>query len=96
MAINAVPEYFADLIMNVTFNNGVFRLTLGQVDANNRAVPVAKLFVPGNQMPAMINGLASANRRIATQLQERAKKAKAKKAKPAAKKTPKGKDKEKK
>lgn len=73
MVGNTPPEYLADLVMNVTLQNGVFRITLGQVDANNRAVPVTRLLVPANQLPKMISGLDGASKKIATQLRERAK-----------------------
>lgn len=72
MVGNTPPEFLADLIMNVTLQNGVFRITLGQVDANNRAVPVTRLLVPANQLPKMISGLAGASKKIATELRERA------------------------
>jgi len=72
MVGNTPPEFLADLIMNATLQNGVFRITLGQVDANNRAVPVTRLLVPANQLPKMINGLAGASKKIATELRERA------------------------
>ena len=71
MVGNTPPEYLADLVMNVTLQNGVFRITLGQVDANNRAVPVTRLLVPANQLATMISGLAGASKKIATQLRER-------------------------
>ena len=58
--------------MNVTLQNGVFRITLGQVNANNRAVPVTRLLVLANQLPKMISGLAGASKKIATELRERA------------------------
>ncbi|MGA0392949.1 MAG: hypothetical protein ACO3MW_02660 [Rhodospirillales bacterium] len=72
MVGNTPPEFLADLVMNVTLQNGVFRITLGQVDSNNRAVPVTRLLVPANQLPKMISGLANASKKIATQLRERA------------------------
>ncbi|MEQ8193110.1 MAG: hypothetical protein RIB59_01340 [Rhodospirillales bacterium] len=78
MVGNAPPEFLADMVMNVTLQNGVFRITFGQLDSNNRAVPVARLLVPSNQLPRMLNGLANANKNIAAQLRERAAAAKAK------------------
>ena len=46
MVGNTPPEFLADLVMNVTLQNGVFRITSGQVDSNNRAEPVTRLLVP--------------------------------------------------
>ena len=75
MVGNSPPEFLADLIMNVTLQNGVFRITLGQVDGQNRAVPVTRLLVLANQLPKMISDLAGASNKIATQLRERAQEA---------------------
>ena len=75
MVGNTPPEFLVDLAMNVSFQNGVFRITFGQVDSQNRAVPVTRLLIPASQMPTIIKGLAAANQDIAKQLQERAKKA---------------------
>jgi len=87
MVGNTPPEFLADLIMNVSLQNGVFRIILGQVDANNRAVPVTRLLIPANQLPKMISGLAGASKKIAAELRERAQdaqnKAEAKDKKPA-------------
>lgn len=75
MVGNTPPECLADLVMNITLQNGVFRITLGQVDGQNRAVPVTRLLIPANQLPKMISDLAGASKKIATQLRERAQEA---------------------
>ena len=75
MVANSPPEYLTDLIMNVNLQNGVFRITFGQLDSNNRAVPVTRLLVPANQLAKMISGLDGATKKIATQLRERAQEA---------------------
>ena len=77
MAEGLVPEFLADLVIDVTHVNGVFRLTLGQQEANNKVRPVARLLVPANQLGPIIQGVNKAAGDIATriraQAQERAK-----------------------
>ncbi len=75
MVGNTPPEFLADLVMNISLQNGVFRITLGQVDGQNRAVPVTRLLIPANQLPKMISDLAGASKKIATQLRKRAQEA---------------------
>ena len=77
MAENPVPEFLVDLVIDVTHANGVFRLTMGQQEANNKFRPVARLLVPANQLAPIMQGVNKAAGDIATrirsQVQERAK-----------------------
>ena len=71
MSQKALSEYLVDNITNVTFANGVFRVTLSQVGKGDEAHPVVRLFIPANQFSPILNGLTRAGRNIASQLQER-------------------------
>ena len=71
MAENRVPEFLVDNITNVTFANGVFRVAFARVGAENAPEAVATMFIPANQLSAILNGLNEAGKNIATQIQER-------------------------
>lgn len=69
MAEATLPEYLVDLVANVSHVNGVFRLTLAQQEANNQVRPVARLLIPANQLPAILQGVGKAANEIASQVQ---------------------------
>lgn len=71
MTQKTVSEFLVDNITNVTFANGVFRVTLSQVGKEHESEPVVRLFIPANQFSPILNGLTRAGRNIASQLQER-------------------------
>jgi len=58
-------------------------VTFAQVDAENNLVPVARALIPANQLSPMLNGLAKAGRKIASQVKERAEASDTPPAKPA-------------
>ena len=65
MSEKVLSEYLVDNITNVTFANGVFRVTLSQVGKGDEVQPVVRLFIPANQFSPILNGLTRAGRNIA-------------------------------
>ena len=49
MSNQRAPEYFADLISNVSHANGVFRITFAQQEAENTVQDSVRLLIPANQ-----------------------------------------------
>ena len=72
MADKLVSDIFVDMITNVTYANGVLRISLARAGANNAVEPVAMMFLPGGQLPSFLKGLNDAGKNIAAQIQERA------------------------
>jgi hypothetical protein len=71
MTASAIPEYLADLVTDVVFINGVFRITFAQAGANNSTFPVSRVLIPANAYNQILKGLAKAGQNIAGQIQER-------------------------
>ena len=65
---NAVDDYFVERIENVSFANGVFRVSLGtQEESETRTV--VRLMIPANQISAILQGMANAARNIDEKVQ---------------------------
>ncbi len=73
MVDNVTEEYFVDLVSNMSHANGVFRITLGQQEADNTVRPVVKLLIPANQLEIMLKGIADAAREIGEKVRTQAK-----------------------
>ena len=67
---DTVPHYFADMVVNVSHANGVFRISFAQQGPDRTAKPVVDLMVPGSQMAGMLRGMADAANEIADKLRE--------------------------
>lgn len=64
----AVDDYFVERIENVSFANGVFRVSLGtQEESETRTV--VRLMIPANQISAILQGMANAARNIDEKVQ---------------------------
>ena len=65
---NIVDDYFVERIENVSFANGVFRISLGtQEESDTRAA--VRLLIPANQISSILQGMASAARNIDQKVQ---------------------------
>ena len=65
---NAVDDYFVERIENVSFANGVFRVSLGtQEESETRSV--VRLMIPANQISSILQGMANAARNIDQKVQ---------------------------
>ena len=73
MVDNVKEEYFVDLVSNMSHANGVFRITLGQQEADNTVRPVVRLLIPANQLEIMLKGIADAAREIGEKVRTQAK-----------------------
>jgi hypothetical protein len=54
------PVVFADAVMSVKLANGVVRVTLGSLDADNKLEPAGTLILPLNQFHGTVRNLANA------------------------------------
>ena len=83
---NIVDDYFVERIENVSFANGVFRVTMGtQEESNTRAA--VRLIIPANQISSILQGMASAARTIDQKVQAKMSQTVAKPSASGAKKT---------
>ena len=83
---NIVDDYFVERIENVSFANGVFRVTMGtQEESNTRAA--VRLIIPANQISSILQGMASAARNIDQKVQAKMSQTVAKPSASGAKKT---------
>ena len=65
---NVVDDYFVERIENVSFANGVFRVSLGtQEESETRSV--VRLMIPANQISSILQGMANAARNIDQKVQ---------------------------
>jgi len=64
------PEYFADLISNVSHANGVFRITFAQQEAENSVNDTIRLLIPANQLQNVMQGIANAANEIRDKIQQ--------------------------
>ena len=64
----AVNDYFVERIENVSFANGVFRVSLGTQEENETRSAV-RLMIPANQISTILQGMASAARNIDQKVQ---------------------------
>ena len=64
------PEYFADLISNVSHANGVFRITFAEQQAENSIQDTVRLLIPANQLQTVMQGIANAANEIRDKMQQ--------------------------
>jgi hypothetical protein len=64
------PEYFADLISNVSHANGVFRITFAEQEAENTVHNTVRLLIPANQLQNVMQGIANAANEIRDKIQQ--------------------------
>ncbi len=72
MVDNVTEEYFVDLVTNMSHANGVFRITLGQQEADNTVRPVVRLLIPANQLQTVLKGIADAAKEIGEKVRTQA------------------------
>ena len=70
MSNQRAPEYFADLISNVSHANGVFRITFAQQEAENTVQDSVRLLIPANQLQSVMQGIANAANEIRDKMQQ--------------------------
>ena len=70
MSDQRAPEYFADLISNVSHANGVFRITFAQQEAENSVDDTIRLLIPANQLQNVMQGIANAANEIRDKIQQ--------------------------
>ena len=70
MSDQSAPEYFADLISNVSHANGVFRITFAQQEAENSVNDTIRLLIPANQLQNVMQGIANAANEIRDKIQQ--------------------------
>ena len=64
------PEYFADIISNVSHANGVFRITFAEQEAENTVQNTVRLLIPANQLQNVMQGIANAANEIRDKMQQ--------------------------
>ncbi|MEK9753301.1 MAG: hypothetical protein VW338_08835 [Rhodospirillaceae bacterium] len=64
------PEYFADLISNVSHANGVFRVTFAEQEAENSVRNTVRILIPANQLQNVMQGIANAANEIRAKMQQ--------------------------
>ena len=64
------PEYFADLISNVSHANGVFRITFAEQEAENTVQNTVRLLVPANQLQNIMQAIANSANEIRDKVQQ--------------------------
>ncbi len=70
MSDQRAPEYFADLISNVSHANGVFRITFAEQEAENNVSDTVRLLIPANQLQNVMQGIANAATEIRDKMQQ--------------------------
>ena len=70
MSEQRAPEYFADLISNVSHANGVFRITLAEQEAENSVTETVRILIPANQLKNVMQGIANAANEIRDKIQD--------------------------
>ena len=64
------PVIFADALMTVSLANGVVRITLGSLDAENTLEPAGTLVIPVNQLSGTVQNLANATNGLIAKARE--------------------------
>ena len=64
------PEYFADLISNVSHANGVFRITFAEQEAENTVQNTVRLLIPANQLQNIMQAIANSANEIRDKVQQ--------------------------
>ena len=65
---NTIDDYFVERVENVSFANGVFRISLGTQEEKETRASV-RLMIPANQISSILQGMASAARNIDQKVQ---------------------------
>ena len=68
MTISPTDKYFVEIVENVSFANGVLRITLGAQDNENSSTSVVQLLVPANQVSNILQSIANASQTIQERL----------------------------
>ena len=71
MVENYTTEYFVERIANLSYANGVFRVTFAQNVEGDEPKPTMRLMVPANQLSPILKGMANAAQNIGEQFQAR-------------------------
>jgi len=61
---NSTEDYFVERIENVSFANGVFRISFGTQEEDQQTHPSVRLLIPANQISAILQGMANAAKDI--------------------------------
>jgi hypothetical protein len=64
------PVIFTDGIISVSLANGVVRITLGSLDAENKLEPAGTLVIPVNQLSGTVQNLANATNGLMAKARE--------------------------
>ena len=64
------PVIFTDGVISVSLANGVVRITLGSLDAENKLEPAGTLVVPVNQLSGTVQNLANATNGLMAKARE--------------------------
>ena len=64
------PVIFSDGIISVSLANGVVRITLGSLDAENKLTPAGTLVIPINQLSGTVQNLANATNGLIAKARE--------------------------
>jgi hypothetical protein len=64
------PVIFTDGIISVSLANGVVRITLGSLDAENKLEPAGTLVIPVNQLGGTVQNLANATNGLIAKARE--------------------------
>ena len=66
-------DYFVDLVSSMSFANGVFRITMGQQEAEGHLRSVVRLLIPANQLSTVLKGMADGASRLSERVREKEK-----------------------
>jgi hypothetical protein len=64
------PVIFTDGVISVSLANGVVRITLGSLDAENKLEPAGTLVIPVNQLSGTVQNLANATNGLIAKARE--------------------------
>jgi hypothetical protein len=64
------PVIFTDGVISVSLANGVVRVTLGSLDAENKLEPAGTLVIPVNQLSGTVQNLANATNGLMAKARE--------------------------
>jgi hypothetical protein len=64
------PVIFTDGVISVSLANGVVRITLGSLDAENKLEPAGTLVIPVNQLSGTVQNLANATNGLMAKARE--------------------------
>ncbi len=66
-----VNNYFVERVENVSYANGVFRVTFGLQEEDGQPNPVVRVMIPANQLSPILQGMANAAKDIDEKVQAR-------------------------